>query len=76
MFMCYVIVMLCFMFCGDSGDQGDSAHSCYSDKGKGGRSTLVLNFLIRIEKRISMESFKELNDVVSKNDGSKSRLVF
>ena len=23
-----------------------------------------------------MESFKELNDVVSKNDGSKSRLVF
>ena len=49
MCLCYVIVMICFMFVsqktwGTPGHQGDSAHSCYSDKGKGGRSALVLNF--------------------------------
>ena len=47
MCLCYVIVMIGFMFVsfwGTPGHQGDSAHSCYSDKDKGGRSTLVLNF--------------------------------
>ena len=49
MCLCYAIVMTGFMFVslktwGTPGHQGDSAHSCYFDKGKGGRSTLVLKF--------------------------------
>ena len=69
MFMCYVIVMICFyVWChkktqNTPGNQGDSAHLCYPDKDTGGRSTLVLNSSVRIEKRISMKSFKDLNNV-------------
>ena len=73
--MCYVIVMICFMFCVIK-DLEYSRSSSYPDKDTSGRSTLVLNFKIRIERRISMKSFKDLNDVLSKNDGFKSRLVF
>ena len=46
-FMCYAIVMICFMFRvikNTAGHQGDSAHLRYPDKDTGGRSTLVLNF--------------------------------
>ena len=62
-FMCYVILVICFMFCviktwNTPGHQGDSAHSCYSDKGKGGRSTLVLNFKSELKKEFQWRVLK------------------
>ena len=51
MFMC-----LCYVLC--LRHQGDSAHLCCSDRDKGGRSTLVLNFKSELKKEFQWRVLK------------------